>query len=93
MSGGRCELDIIETASIVKLSVVRLSVCPSHHSAATRPCGGFAAVGPATRRYRSQGCKAECSKGAQPVPNVAAAVSEITTGVAGDFAGRSDVSA
>jgi len=29
VSGGRCELDIIETASIVKLSVVRPSLCLS----------------------------------------------------------------
>ena len=35
-------------------TVGRSSVRPSHHSAATRCCrGGFAAVGPAGRRYRS----------------------------------------
>ena len=32
---------------------VCLSVCPFHHSAAARRCGGFAVVGPAARRYRS----------------------------------------
>jgi len=40
----------------VRLSVrpsVRLSVCLSHHSAAARYCGGFAAVGPAASGYRS----------------------------------------
>jgi len=36
----------------MKLSSVRLSVRPSHHSAATRRCGGFAAVCPAATRYR-----------------------------------------
>jgi len=34
-------------------SCVRLSVCPPHNTAAARRCGGFAAVGPAARRYRS----------------------------------------
>ena len=32
---------------------VCLSVCPSRHSATGRRCGGFAAVDPAGRRYRS----------------------------------------
>jgi len=31
----------------MKLPSVRPSVRPSHHSAATRRCGGFAALGPA----------------------------------------------
>jgi len=50
---------IVDTASIVcgagsmKLSSVRLSVCLSHHLTATRRCSGFAALGPAARRYRS----------------------------------------
>jgi len=35
-------------AGFMKLSSVRLSVRPSHQSAAARRCGGFAAVGPAT---------------------------------------------
>ena len=46
--------------SSVRLSVrpsvrpsVCLSVCLSHHSAAARHCGGFAAVGPAASGYRS----------------------------------------
>ena len=33
-------------AGSMKLSGVRLSVCLSHHSGATRRCGRFAAVGP-----------------------------------------------
>ena len=48
-------------AGSMKLLTVRLSVClsvcpfvpPSHHSAAARCCGGFAAVGPASKRYQS----------------------------------------
>ena len=38
-------------SSTVRLSV-RLSVCPMRLSTAAAPCGGFAAVGPAGRRYR-----------------------------------------
>ena len=37
----------------VYATVGRLSVCPSHSSAAARRCGGFAAVGPAGWRCRS----------------------------------------
>ena len=54
----RCFVLFIDIARIVcgagsmKLSSVRLSVRPSHHSAATRRCGGFAAVCPAATRYR-----------------------------------------
>ena len=36
----------------MKLPSVRLSVRLSHYSAAARRCNGFAAVGPAARRYR-----------------------------------------
>ena len=39
------------SSSTVRLSV-RLSVCPMRLSTAAAPCGGFAAVGPAGRRYR-----------------------------------------
>jgi len=53
------KLLLINTACIVrpgsgsvKFSSVRLSVCPARHSAAARLCGGFAAVGPASSRYR-----------------------------------------
>jgi len=61
------ELDefIINTARIVcgarsmKLSEVRLSVRPSRHSDAARRCGGFAAAGPAARRYRSIAARPE----------------------------------
>jgi len=35
------------------LSGVRLSVCLSHPAVARRCCCGFAAVGPANKRYRS----------------------------------------
>jgi len=37
----------------IELSSVCLSLHPSHQPAVTRRCGGFAAVGPAARRYRS----------------------------------------
>ena len=37
----------------MKLPSVCLSVCLSHRSTAARRCCGFAAVGPAARRYRS----------------------------------------
>ena len=37
----------------MKLSGVCPSLCLSHHSANARRCGGFAAVRPAVRRYRS----------------------------------------
>ena len=46
----RISVSIIDTARIVcragsmQRSGVRLSVCLSHHSAAARHCGGFAAV-------------------------------------------------
>ena len=63
------ELDefITNTARIVglygarsmKLSEVRLSVRPSRHSDAARRCGGFAAAGPAARRYRSIAARPE----------------------------------
>jgi len=55
---GACK--VCEARAYVCLSVclsaclsVCLSVRPFHHPAATRRCGGFAAVGPAARRYRS----------------------------------------
>jgi len=43
---------IVCAAGSMKLPSVRLSVRLSHYSAAARRCGGFAAVGPAARRYR-----------------------------------------
>jgi len=40
---------------------MNLSVCPSHHLPAARPCGGFAADRRAGRRYRSTAATAGLS--------------------------------
>ena len=46
-------LSVCLSVSLSLCLSVSLSVRPFHHPAATRRCGGFAAVGPAARRYRS----------------------------------------
>ena len=52
-------------------TVERPSVCPpSHQWAAARRCGGFAAVGPAARRYRSTAARPALSSKHEQCPVV-----------------------